>query len=88
LHLHANFSKGHAAVKSQIEVYRAKANAMSSTRSAIIVYVHAGKMSEMKRTCSSLSESGTLIGPTSAEGTRRNSACLPAWAVRHVFVLR
>src|SRR3954465_2437436 len=34
-------------------------------------------MSERKTTCSSVNPSGILIGPTSANGTRRYSACPP-----------
>ena len=37
-----------------------------------------GKMSDRNRTCSSLRFPGTLIGPTSAYGTRRYSAWPPA----------
>ena len=46
--LHVNFefrqgTRGVSAVKSQIEVYRAKANAMTPTRSAIFVDVHTSR---------------------------------------------
>jgi hypothetical protein len=37
-----------------------------------------GKMSERNSTCSSSSPDSILIGPTSACGTRRYSACPPA----------
>src|SRR6476661_6513097 len=36
------------------------------------------KMSERNRTCSSVRPCGILMGPTSANGTRRYSACPPA----------
>ena len=43
-------------------------------------------MSDRNSTCSSVRPAGTLIGPTSANGTRAYSACPPAIAAEHVRV--